>query len=66
MVVTQGNGVQEFKEFKEFRSSGVQEFRSSGVQAVEEDKIARRKRIPPFGMTVARRCRSGLLNSCNS
>jgi hypothetical protein len=24
--------VQEFKEFKEFRSSGVQEFRSSGVQ----------------------------------
>jgi hypothetical protein len=29
---------------QEFRSSGVQEFRSSGVQAVEEYRIARRKR----------------------
>jgi hypothetical protein len=26
------SGVQEFREFREFRSSGVQEFRSSGVQ----------------------------------
>jgi hypothetical protein len=27
-----GKGFEEFKEFEEFRSSGVQEFRSSGVQ----------------------------------
>jgi hypothetical protein len=65
------SGVQEFRSsgVQEFRSSGVQEFRSSGVQAVEEYKIARRKRALPFGITVARRCLSWapeLPNSCNS
>jgi hypothetical protein len=33
--------VQEFKEFKEFRSSGVQEFRSSGVQEFRAGWIKR-------------------------
>ncbi len=66
------SGVQEFRSsgVQEFRSSGVmfgvQEFRSSGVQEFRSSRGGvhrRRKRALPFGMTIARRCRSRLLNS---
>jgi len=59
------SGVQEFRSsgVQEFRSSGVQEFRSSGCGGVENSK---KKACFTLWYDVAQRCRSGLLNSCNS
>jgi len=39
--------VEEFREFKEFRSSGVQEFRSSGVQEFRVGWIAELREKTP-------------------
>jgi hypothetical protein len=45
-----GKGFEEFKEFEEFRGSGVQEFRSSGVQefrssGVQEFRVGSHSRL---------------------
>jgi hypothetical protein len=62
------SGVQEFRSsgVQEFRSSGVQEFRSSGVQGGVEHRTSSQKRLQRLNSHGPRVLSSRLLNSCNS
>jgi hypothetical protein len=55
----------EFKEFKEFRSSGVQEFRSSGVQEFRSSGVQEFRSSGVQEFSVGRIAKLQARSSCN-